>query len=418
MAADDTDLAWALKALRDDSRQTSYRGAQAYYDGRHRLQFATEKFRNVFGRLFTALADNLCPAVVDSVSDRLAVTGVTAADQTVADAAWAIWQRNRMDARAAETHHEALLTGDGYALVWPNKTNEAVIWPLPACQVAVKYDPNKPGVLQRAARVWQDDDDGRVHLDLYYPDRVERYVTRGVRKQLLGPNTSYRDFVPFVDGELENAQADGQEPNPWGKVPLFHFPNRRYHAYGVSELRDVIPLQDALNKAVCDMLVAMEFSAFPQRWATGIDVGETDEEGKPVAPPFDYGVDRMFAVNDKDAKFGDFKPSDLTQYVEVQENLRSEIARVSGTPLHYLFITRGDFPSGEAMKSAEARFTRKVTNRQTSFGNQWEDLLTLALQMESDAAAKEPGLSLTWESASPLALDTGEPTPDHVKAEA
>jgi hypothetical protein len=37
--------------------------------------------------------------------------------------------------------------------------------------------------------------------------------------------------------------------NPYGQVPVFHWPNRRIHWYGVGELLDVIPLQDALNKA-------------------------------------------------------------------------------------------------------------------------------------------------------------------------
>jgi hypothetical protein len=89
----------------------------------------------------------------------------------------------------------------------------------------------------------------------------------------------------------------------------------------------------------------------------------------------------------------------------VQESLRSEIARVSGVPLHYLFITRGDFPSGEAMKSAEARFSRKFMDRQGGFGSAWEDALEFALRIEADrlpaSQVDELEISIGWESATP-----------------
>jgi hypothetical protein len=437
------DLTWALRSLRDEYRLNGYRIAESYYDGRHDLRFATDKWRSTFGYLFRTVCDNLCPAVVDSVSDRLRVIGVSSEEQAIADAATAIWQRNRMDIRAPETHHESLLNGDGYALVWPDKSGEAVIWSLPAHEVSVAYDRNQPGVITRAARLWQDvDGDWRWHLDLYYPERVERWISRNSPRTVGSMPSSYstRNFEPWLDGcadlsaidgwaswlEGDNSLGDGYNPtaaitNPLGRVPIVHFPNRRYHTYGISELATVLPLQDALNKAVCDMLVAMEFSAFPQRWATGIEVDEEpDSEGKTKTPPFEPGQDRIFAVANDQARFGDFRETNLQGYVEVQENLRSEIARVSGTPLHYLFITRGDFPSGEAMKSAEARFTRKVENRQTAYGNQWENVLAMAVQLENPGDGKiDPAVvTVEWESASPLATDVagGEPVPATVSA--
>lgn len=410
MAGDSDQLAWALKAIRDNERQIRYREARSFYDtGRptgERAGLGTAKFREIFGNVFDA-SDNLCRAVVDSVADRLKVTGVDAGingTPELAGRAWEIWQRNRMDVRAPETHLEALRSGDGYALVWPSSTGAAVIWSLPACDVAVSYDPTQPGVISRAVRTWFDDEDGRKHLDLYFPDRVERYVSKARRRsyQTLGSPSHYEPYMWFNAGDVEIGPI---VENPWGTVPIVHFPNRAYHEEGVSELSDVVPLQLLLNKTLIDQAVAQEFAAFPQRYATGFDVGDVDPKtGKPVKPPLDYGSDRMLTSSDPETKFGAFPPADITQYSEVAENHRSEIARVSGTPLHYLFITRGDFPSGEAMKSAEARFTRKVMNRQASFGNQWEDLLALAVRMEGDETAQGPMLSIEWEPASPVEL--------------
>jgi hypothetical protein len=216
-----------------------------------------------------------------------------------------------------------------------------------------------------------------------------------------------RDFEPIPASEQAGVGAGtlgdaSVVPNPYGRVPIFHFPNKRFQSPGISELTDVYPLQDALNKAVTDLLVAMEFSSYRQRWVTGLDVGEIDENsGRPKNPPFNHGVDKILAASSPETHFGEFGATDLTQFLEVHENLRSEIARVSGTPLHYLFITRGDFPSGEAMKSAEARFTKKVIDRQINFGNTWEDAVAFGMQIDGDELPTSYRLSTMWEDASP-----------------
>ena len=76
MAADSPDqLAWALKALRQNDRQRAYREATSFYDtgkpaSGHLERLGSKKFREVFGAVFD-LSDNLCSAVIDSVADRL-----------------------------------------------------------------------------------------------------------------------------------------------------------------------------------------------------------------------------------------------------------------------------------------------------------------------------------------------------------
>lgn len=381
----------ALKAFR--ATASNYREYDDYYDGVHRLAFATEKFRNAFGSLFRAFADNLCPAVVDAVADRLEPIGFEVEDgpEQAADMAWDIWTRNRMDRRAGEAHLDALRAGDAYLVVWPNPDDSyPTLYPNPGSHMRVWYDDERPSVVSGAAKLWELDD-GRMRLNMYYVDRIEKYVTRA--KVTGGIPQKGTAFDPYeVEGEAWPL------PNEYGVVPVFHFANNAsIGQMGRSELRDVIPLQDALNKAVADMLVAMEFVAFPQRWATGLEVEIDESTGKPKAP-FTPGVDRVWAVGSELAKFGQFDPSDLTQFLGVQDNLRLEIARVSGTPLHYLMLGGGEFPSGEAMKTAEARFLAKVKDRQVAFGNAWEDALGLAVRM---AGGPEARLSMLWTDPTP-----------------
>jgi len=58
-----------------NNRQVTLQRLSDYYDGRHRLAFTSEKFREAFGGMFSAFADNWCPLVVDAVEERLNVQG-------------------------------------------------------------------------------------------------------------------------------------------------------------------------------------------------------------------------------------------------------------------------------------------------------------------------------------------------------
>lgn len=380
----------ALKEFRGTALY--YANYDKYYDGQHPLSFATEKFDNAFGSMFRAFADNLCPAVVDAVSDRLEVVGFEAEEgaEQAAELAWDIWNRNRMDRRSGEVHLDALRGADSYVVVWPHEKLGPTLYPNPGSRMRVHYNEEEPGVTDWAAKLWQLDD-GRMRLTMYYPDRIEKYVTRSEAVNGIPERaTKFEEYI--VERE------PWPLPNEWGVVPVFHFANNAsVGQFGRSELRDVIPLQDALNKAVADMLVAMEFVAFPQRWATGLDVDVDEDTGK-VKAPFTPGVDRVWSVASELARFGQFDPADLSQFLGVQDNIRLEIARVSGTPLHYLMLGGGDFPSGEAMKTAEARFLAKVRDRQLAYGNTWEDVMALAVIMAGGPAVR---LSTLWKDPTP-----------------
>lgn len=383
------DVKIALNQIR--GRSWEYRRCLDYYGGRHKLSFATEKFRTAFGSILSAFADNLCPSVSDALADRLRVIGFSAdgGDEAAADAAWAIWTRNHMSRRSGEVHIDATTTGDGYVIVWPDADGKSTIYPNEATVMTVKYDFEAPGVITWAAKLWQMDD-GRLRLNMYYSDRVEKYATDGKT-----------DGVPEDSGKFKPFETDGESwpmVNPWGQVPVFHFANNgKIGGFGTSELRDVIPLQDALNKSVLDMMVAMEYVALPQRWATGLEIDIDEATGKPK-PGFTPGADRVWAVGAPDARFGEFGAANLVQLLDVQDRFRAEIARVSGTPMHYLMLQTGAWPSGAAMQTAEARFLSKVTDRQDAFANVWEAVLEFALKIEGMA---DTSLSVLWKDPTP-----------------
>jgi hypothetical protein len=145
------------------------------------------------------------------------------------------------------------------------------------------------------------------------------------------------------------------------------------------------------------MLVAMEFAAFRQRWATGIEV-EYDASGKSIAP-FTTGVDSLWVAGDSSARFGDFAAAELDQFLKVKDSFRADIASVSATPLHYFLQEANSFPSGESLRQASARFTAKIRDRQIAFGEVWAELMAFALRVEGHGDSL---LVTQWEDPAPL----------------
>ena len=380
------------QALKDIAeRSPAYDKFTKYYRGEHPLNFATDKFRNAFGSLFREFADNLCPAVVDALTDKLIVTNfaVEEGDRRASDEAWKIWKRNRMDKRAGEAHLEAVKTGDAYVIVWTNERGEEpVIYPNKAALCTVRYDAENPGAVLWGAKLWRDGESKKYCLNLYFPDRIEKYITTSQTETGM-PLTASLFQIREVGGEKFPLE------NPYGVVPVFHFANNAgVGEFGSSELRDAAPIQNALNKSICDMMVGGEFVALPQRWATGLEI-EFDENDRPKIP-FTPGVERIWTSDSSDTKFGQFDSASLEQFLKVQNEFRAEMARVTGTPLHYFLLQTGSVPSGEALKTLEKRFTAKVADRQNSFGNTWENVVSLALRMKGAGDAR---LSTVWQDA-------------------
>lgn len=384
------DIAWVVNEIRE--RADTYQTCQDYYDGEHPLLFATEKFRNAFGTLFRELADNLCPTVVDAVADRLRITGwASAKSKTAPQNAQALWDKFRLNRVAAQVHRTAPMKGDAYVLVWPNQQGQPVFWPHePECAVVRYDDVDDPNKIVLGAKLWQDDDKF-YRCTLYYEDTVERYRTISAVPSAGPPEADYR------------WSSIGVQPNQWGVIPLFHFGNRaEVGCMGVSELKDAIPIQNALNKSVCDLLVSMEFVALPQRYATGLQVEVDEDTGKPKNPPFTPGVDRIWTAGENVA-FGQFPQADLGKFLEVNDSFRLEMARITGTPPHFMSLEKA-MPSGEALKVAEGRLIKKIEATTEAFGPSWVDVLRLAAAMDGELPSipdDDYSFKPVWGAASP-----------------
>ena len=365
----------------------------SYYRGEHRLAFASEKFRSAFGRLFAhGWADNWSQLVVDAVEERLNIEGFRLAEGEQADKdAWRIWQANDLDAESQMLHTDTLIGGRGFVSVWASDDPETPdVCVEHATQMVVSY---RAGTRQRTAALKRIlGEDGHVWATLFLPDEVWRFRQRE-RVSTLGltvdaPGSLAHMWRPSqLPAEVGSVQAQAWEllddgmpnpvPNPLGEVPVVELRNRpRIVADPESEIATIVPIQDAVNKLVADMLVAAEFAAFRQRWVTGMEIPTDPVSGQPVEP-FKAAVDRLWVHEDPQTRFGEFSATDLTNFVGAVEMLIQHIASQTRTPPHYFYL-RGSFPSGESLRAAETGLVAKCRRRMTPWSEAWEQVMRLA----------------------------------------
>lgn len=382
---------WWLERLtrRLDRRHAILHKLADYYDGRHPLLFATDRFIEAFGDRLSAYADNFTARVVDVVAERLYVDGFRFGDdEAAADEAWRIWQDNQMDRESSLLFREALVKREASIIVWagedPDTPAMSVEDPL---QVVVETAPGNR--LRRRAALKRWSEDGVSYATLFLPEAIYKFKTD--RSPLTG------DAVSQLYGTWQRREVSTEPwplPNPLGEVPVVPVINRpRLDGEGRSEIEPIIPLQDAINKTGSDALVAAEFSAFRQRFATGLDVPEDPVTGEPVQV-FQAAVERLWTSDDPNTKFGEFAETNLANYVTLLEMQVQHLAAVSGFPLHYLLST-GVVPSGESQTAVESPLVNKVRDRINDFSDPIEEAVRLAFAVKGDdARARRRGQSI------------------------
>lgn len=367
-----------------------------YYEGRHQLTFTTAVFRKAFGASFKNFSDNWTNLVVDAVEERLHVNGVKTGSKGRDTKAWSIWKDNNLDADAELGHTEALIYGASYVLVWPEKGMESpTITVEDSRSTIVEMMPGSRRLRAAALKEWLDEE-GFHNVNLYLPNAL--YKWRSVSKV----TTDHDLWVPdqsktsIYEKRFDPGVDDWPIPNRLGVVPIVPLANRPRvsHPYGTSEIEEVLPVQDAINKLTTDMLIASEFGAAPQRWATGLTIPKDPKTGKAL-PVFEHMVNRMLVSPSKESHFGQFPQTDLRPFVEGIQMLIQHLASRTRTPPHYFYLS-GQFPSGESIKSAETGLVAKARNKMTHFGGSWAEVMRIALIAMGEPADKLRQLTVSW----------------------
>ena len=377
-------MQWIQQQAED--RREDYDLTRRYYGGEHDTAVTDRLKKFLPPRL--AFRDNFMNVVVDSLAERLRVIGFHADDEEFGEWAWDMWRKNRMDYAQVVVHTEAVMLGDSYLLCDWDAKNERPRWSHQMPEMIIPHYDEVTGSIDWVSKKWiqhpRIGEDPETRLNLYYADRVEKYVARG------GVWARHQDEEDEAWPVLWLDKAG----EPLG-VPIVHFRNRPMGAdFGQSEIINVIPMQDLLNKSLIDLTMILDTLAFPQRYTLNIAHNASRLEIMP-------GSVAEFHSEYNGGQVGQWTAASVEGPLKAIESLVQHIAGTTRTPQH-LFQIAGGVPSGEALKTAESGLVNKAKQRMVNFGNSWEDCMMMAVRIQAAfgtavAGADEAMIETTWD---------------------
>jgi hypothetical protein len=179
---------------------------------------------------------------------------------------------------------------------------------------------------------------------------------------------------------------EAPEPQPLGVVPFAPLVNRPrvLNLDGESELTDVMPLADAINKLASDMLVSAEYHAMPRRWATGIQIptGPNRERLQAeVAQYWDQATKDKTWLAGTGVSFGQFAEASLDNFIGGIKLLTSQVAAIGGLPPDDLGLNTTNPASAEARRAAETTLIGRVQEKQAHLGGGQERAMQMAVAL-------------------------------------
>jgi hypothetical protein len=365
-----------------DEPVARYAELDRYYSGTQPLAFLSPEAKLALGNRFGRMASNIPRLAVTAIAERLRITGFSGDSEL-----WGDWIANDLDQLSGLAHREALLLGDSFVMVWADQFGRPKVTVESARQVAVQTD---PGTRQVVAAVKRWETPTTTEAVLYGPESITR-----LRANSTGATTSGFKVVEEI-------------ANPLGVVPVVPIRNseRILDDRGASEIADLMPLVDGLNKSLADMMVTSEYVGRPRRWATGIELTEEpilDESGLETGQttainPIPEGSRAMISEA-PDAKFGQLPSADLAGYEASVRVLLGQIMAVSTLPAHYVGIMTDNPASADALRAAEASLTARAEARQATFGRAWEQVGRLIVAVRDGRDPEQIVVRVHWADA-------------------
>ncbi|URQ04991.1 portal protein [Arthrobacter phage Iter] len=347
-----------------------------YLAGDHDLPYMPRGAKAEYKHLALRSITNWTPLLSDTYAKGLFVDGYRPAKAADNAAPWGYWQENGLDARQTIAHRGALDYGASYTLVLPGTIQERRI---------PRIRPLNP--LRSAA---------------WYRDEDDEFPEVGLRR--VGSTMDGAELIELYDRQSVYTFAKPKDSENWilsrvddhglGYTPFVRFRERLDgEAQGI--IRPIFTLQDRVNEIVFSTLIALQYAAFRQRWATGLVIPEDEETGEPIEP-FQSAVDRLWISDSSEAKFGDFAQTEISGHLSAYESSIRTMAAVAQISPN---ILTGDLVnlSADALAQMEASTQRKMGEYETLFGESWESAFRLAALAAGDTtAALDTSAQVRW----------------------
>lgn len=369
-----------------------------YMRGRHDPPYAPKGVNAEYRWIMKRSKRNFLPLVVSVISENLHVDGYRPSGTTTTETAssnnpepsWQAFRANRMISRQHGVHRSVSKYGTAYVVVLPGTM--ARDEELEADNVPVM----RPVSPRRMTAFYADDVDDewpQCAIEVRVAGSPARPQEQRLIVTLYDENTRYI-MTSDVSGNINMASiatlnlrlADLDDPYLNGQSPV------AYHGLGIcpivrflyeadldgetdcsGEVEPLMPIQDQINSTTFNLMMAEQYEAFKQRWVTGM--APVDESGREKAP-FRPGVDRVWAAEDQNTRFGEFNEAALTPYVDVREAGIRHMATISQVPPYHLLGQIANL-SAEALAAARDGLDRKVEELQSVLTDPWRNCFRL-----------------------------------------
>lgn len=362
---------WLLrlgKRLAQDAKRFDL--LERYWRGDPPMPYGNKKMREAYKRLQRLARSNFGSLIVEAPLERMKVIGFSSGGDgtdTTDKEAWSWWQANGLDADQGLVHRHALMMSRSYVIVGVQDGKPLVTGEDPR-QVIHESSPTNRRDVRAALKTYWDDIDNCQRAVVYLPGgRVVYFVTTD--RVTRDTDDEQKWAAKSWQRDVSDDYPEGEGSLPFTEVPVVPFINRPDLAgCGLGEFEDVIDILDRINNQILDRLVISAMQAYRQRWGKGISVDSKD---------FDPGADLLWLVEDEDAQFGEFQPTDITPIIKAIESDVQELAAITRTPPQYLLAAMIN-TSGDALGVAESGLVSKVLEREAEFGESWERVYRLA----------------------------------------
>lgn len=404
---------------------------------------------------------NVCSTILEVETNRLTVLGqeielpdeMTLNDDlitTLETLVRSTWKRSHMDSVSDALHYGSVRDGDGYIIVdWDAHKQAPIYCYNPAFDgqegVYVAYsEPTNPESALYAFKMWSTIDAGQglrarvKRLNVYWHDRIEFFITspstgqwqpyaREASEYQAGttimemenpfvPGETYQTAIQYLRYGVVTEAGAVEYGEPLG-LPVFHYAhNSRGMAEGVSGIRDLVPgLQDDINKAHIACIMAAELGGTPIMYATGYEPPQQTTNTTQGKPTIELHAGMFLYTGQPDASFGRLAEANISQLVEMKNDLIKNAATITSTPLTFFNMT-GQLPAEGTLSALEDSLVAKVLRDQGALGECYARAAKYSLKLElaygqldpkviSPANIEELQITTTWKSPETRAMD-------------
>lgn len=363
-----SDLALAFEEI--TNKTSDYDVLYSYFDGNPELKYSLDLLKDVFDKNFVYFAQNWAAVIINAVLDRLVLKGFDAQNDTVNSKLDELFTKKNLNLDAQDVHEALQVVGEAFLIV--DQTEEGVdVYFNDPRMCTMFYNPDRPKVKAYAAKKWLGND-ALYHINLYYPNRTEKYTSQG--------------------GQTANSfTLVSTTPNETGVIPVFHFKNSRRIIKGELD-PSIVSVLDGINQLFANMMAASQFETYRTL------VFFTKQN--PGAIPLAAGVVIHVPPNEgegQNASVQELEGGSLENFTKPLMDLANALAVQTRTPKHY-FFGQTQAPSGESLLVMESGLVKKVESKQEAYAPEWQAFAAYVLQLQG-TTVDASDIQLVWEPA-------------------